>query len=354
MKSSTQKENLIGFSETALKGLFTGWNEKPYRVYQIFNWIYHKGVFDFEDMTNLSKALREKLNETFDIRFPRLTGKQQSRDGTTKFLFELEDGLNIESVWIPDSDRKTLCMSTQVGCRLGCTFCLTATMGLVRNLTTAEMIGQYMAINQALPEQDKITNIVIMGMGEPLDNYDALVEALRLMVSPEGIRISGRKITLSTSGLVDKIRAFQEEDLNVNLAISLNATEDSTRDRIMPINKKYPIKVLMDCLNEYPLKKRQRITFEYVLLKGVNDSLDDAKRLAGILKGFPCKVNLIPWNGFDSGDFTSPSVERVLSFQNYLISKNFTVFIRKTRGADISGACGQLATESLSTSQPPC
>jgi len=249
---------------------------------------------------------------------------------------------------MPSDDRKSLCISTQVGCRLACSFCMTATLGLQRNLTAGEIIGQIVKVNEDLDEKDRVTNIVVMGMGEPLDNYQPLVDALRLMVAPEGMKISNRKITLSTSGLVDKIKDFQEENIHVNLAISLNATLDDVRDKIMPINKKYPIDVLMDTLRNYPLKPNRKLTFEYVLLAGINDTDDDAIRLARLLKGIPCKINLIPFNRIDSGDYHPPSEKRQLSFQNYLISQNYSVFIRKNRGTDILGACGQLAAQSSS------
>lgn len=344
--------NFIGFPESRLKALLGEWNEKPYRARQLFTWIYHHGIMDFDAMTNLSKETRDRLKRHFHVGFPQISGKTVSADGTIKYLFLLEDGENIESVWIPDRDRKTLCISTQVGCRLACSFCLTGTLGLKRNLTSAEIVGQYMAVNRDLPTADKVTNVVVMGMGEPLDNYEPVVDALRLMVSPEGLRISNRKVTLSTSGLVDRIKKFQTENVQVNLAISLNATEDATRERLMPINKKYPISVLIDCLKNYPLKKPRRLTLEYVLLRGVNDSPEDAVRLAKLLKDLSCKINLIPFNRFDGADYEPPSEEALLSFQSYLISKNYTVFIRKSRGSDILGACGQLAAASQPSFSP--
>jgi 23S rRNA (adenine2503-C2)-methyltransferase len=341
-------ENFLGTSEKNLRNYFTEWDVKPYRVHQIFTWVYHKEVRDFDLMTNLSKSLREKLKENFYFSLPVLQEKFPSQDGSVKYLFALEDGSTIESVWMPSDDRKTLCISTQVGCRLACSFCMTATLGLKRNLTAGEIIGQIVKVNEDLADKDRVTNIVVMGMGEPLDNYQPLVDALRLMVAPEGMKISNRKITLSTSGLVDKIKDFQEENIHVNLAISLNATLDEVRDQIMPINKKYPIEVLLDTLRGYPLKPNRKFTFEYVMLAGVNDTDDDAKRLARLLKGIPSKINLIPFNRIEPSDYHPPSESRLLSFQNYLISKNYSVFIRKNRGSDILGACGQLAAQSSS------
>ena len=338
-------ENFLGTSEKKLREYFTQWNVKPYHLHQVFTWVYHKEVRDFALMTNLSKSLRQQLSETFYFSLPGLLEKFPSQDGTVKYLFELEDGSTIESVWMPSEDRKTLCISTQVGCRLACTFCQTGTLGLKRNLSAGEIIGQIIKVNGELAEKDRITNIVVMGMGEPLDNYQPLVDALRLMVAPEAMKISTRKITLSTSGLVDKIKNFQEENIHVNLAISLNATLDETRDQIMPINKKYPLDVLLDTLRNYPLKPNRKLTFEYVLLAGINDTDDDAVRLARLLRGIPSKINLIPFNRIEPSDYHPPSESRLQAFQNYLISKNYSVFIRKNRGTDIMGACGQLAAQ---------
>ena len=340
--------NLIGLSHARLQEFLLGHGVKPYRAHQIFIWVYHYKVYDFDSMTNLSKALRAMLKEHFHISLPRIQTKTTSQDGSIKYLFELEDGLTIESVWMPSDERKTLCVSTQVGCRLACAFCMTGTMGLKRNLTSSEIIGQQIAVNKDLNEDNQITNIVLMGMGEPLDNYDATVDAVRLMILPQALKLSSRKVTLSTAGQVDLIKKFQEEDLPVNLAISLNATDDITRGDIMPINKKYPIEVLMECLRNYPLKPSRRLTFEYVMLGGINDRDDDAKRLAKLLHGIPSKVNLIPFNKFAPSEFKPPTEERVHSFQQYLLAKNYTVFIRRNRATDILGACGQLAAQPLS------
>ncbi len=345
--------NFIGYSQQKLKQLFADWGVPSYRVNQVFSWVYHREVKQFNDMTNLSKDLRARLADHFYIALPRIAHKTQSRDGSIKYLFALANGSQVESVWMPEGARKTLCISSQVGCRLACSFCLTGTLGLKSNLTAGEIIGQYLAVNEDLPEADHATNVVMMGMGEPLDNYDAVCDALRLMVSPEAMRISNRKVTLSTAGLVDRIRQFAQEGLHINLAISLNATEDSTRDAIMPINKKFPIKTLIDCLKKYPLKPNRRITFEYVLIKGINDSDADAVRLGKLLSTLRCKINLIPFNGFEGSPYEAPSEERVKSFQNHLISKKYSAFIRKNRGADILGACGQLAAQAMTCSSTP-
>jgi len=345
MNLELSTQNFFGTSETELKEIFCEWNVETYRVHQVFTWVYHYNCRDFSEMSNISKSLRSKLAEHFHFSLPKIQQRTHSIDGSIKYLMELNDGAVVESVWMPSDSRKTLCLSTQVGCRLNCSFCLTASLGLKRNLTAGEIIGQHIAINEELEEKDQITNVVFMGMGEPLDNYVPVVNALRIMTSPEAMKVSTRKVTVSTSGLVEKIKAFQEENLHINLAISLNASDNATRDWLMPINKKYPIEVLIDCLKKYPLKPQRRHTIEYVLLEGINDSDEDAERLAKWLQGVPCKINLIPFNFFDSSEYRPPSENRVLDFQNYLMKRNFSAFIRKNRATDILGACGQLATQ---------
>ncbi|MBM15848.1 MAG: 23S rRNA (adenine(2503)-C(2))-methyltransferase RlmN [Nitrospina sp.] len=348
MLRKNHKKNFIGTSESYLRNTFTDW--KPYRIHQIFNWVYHYGCRDFSVMTNLSKTMRGQLIDLFYFFLPKIQNKTYSQDGSIKYLLRLEDGALVESVWMPSESRKTLCISTQVGCRLNCSFCLTASLGLKRNLTSGEILGQCIAINEDLEKRDAITNVVFMGMGEPLDNLGPVVEALRLMTAPEAMRLSTRRVTVSTSGLVDKINSFQKENIHINLAISLNATDDETRNRLMPINKKYPIKTLMKCLRNYPLKPQRRHTIEYVLLRDINDSDEDARRLSNWLKGIPCKINLIPFNSFESTEYLPPLESRVLKFQEYLINQNFSAFIRQNRATDILGACGQLATQSKNLS----
>ena len=347
MNNSTvlKTKNFFGVSESELKEIFSTWKVEAYRVNQVFTWVYHYHCRDFNEMSNISKSLRSQLAEHFHFSLPKIQQRTHSKDGSIKYLMELNDGAVVESVWMPSESRKTLCLSTQVGCRLNCSFCLTASLGLKRNLTAGEIIGQHIAINEELDEEDQITNVVFMGMGEPLDNYGPVVDALRIMTSPEAMKVSTRKVTVSTSGLVEKMKAFQEESLHINLAISLNASDNATRDRLMPINKKYPIEVLIDCLKQYPLKPQRRHTIEYVLLEGINDSDEDAQRLAKWLKGVPCKINLIPFNSFESSEYRPPSDQRVLKFQNYLIDQGFSAFIRKNRATDILGACGQLASQ---------
>ena len=338
--------NLIGYPERHLRETLTGWGEAPYRTHQILKWIYQDGATRFDGMTNLSKTLRRRLAERFVIRLPRLVARKASQDGTLKFLFETESGDQIESVWMPETNRRTLCISSQVGCRLGCTFCLTGTLGLKGPLTAGDLLGQYLAVQQDLPPEDRVTNIVLMGMGEPLDNYDSVVEALRLWLSPEALRFPTRKITLSTAGLVDKLDRFARENLPVNLAVSLNATDNATRNDLMPINRKFPIETLLACLRRFPVKPNRRITIEYVLLGGINDSGEDAVRLARLLRGLPCKINLIPFNAFPGSPYRAPGPETVERFQQTLLDSHYSVFVRKNRGGDILGACGQLAAQS--------
>ena len=344
---TSSPKNFFGTSELRLKEIFSDWEVETYRIHQVFTWVYHYHCRDFNEMTNLSKSLRSRLAENFYFALQKIQSRTQSKDGSFKYLFELDDGAVVESVWMPSNSRNTLCLSTQVGCRLNCSFCLTASLGLKRNLTAGEIIGQHIAINGELEEKDQITNIVFMGMGEPLDNYGPVVDALRLMTSPEAMKISTRKVTVSTSGLVDKMKAFQKENLAINLAISLNASDNPTRDQLMPINRKYPIEVLIDCLKKYPLKPQRRHTIEYVLLAGINDSDEDARRLAKWLKDVPCKINLIHFNSFASSEYRPPSEAKVLKFQNFLIEQNFSAFIRQNRATDILGACGQLAAQSV-------
>lgn len=298
-------------------------------------------------MSNVSKALKEKLQEHFSLCLPKIKSRTHSEDGSIKYLFELANGGQVESIWMPDGDRRTLCISSQVGCRLACSFCLTGTLGLKEQLTAGEILGQYMAVNDDLPQDKQVTNIVMMGMGEPLDNYAAVVDAIKLLISTEALRFPIRKVTVSTSGLVDKIRDFGNEGLNVNLAVSLNATDNPTRDKIMPINKKYPIETLIACLQDFPLKAGRRITVEYVLLGGINDRMEDARRLSRLLSGFPCKINLIPFNWYEGSAYEAPEESQVELFRDYLVSKHYSTFVRKNRGTDILGACGQLAAESF-------
>ncbi len=321
-----------------------GWPK--YRAQQLRDWIYQKRISRFEEMTNLSKSDREILETRAVLSAPELAQHRRSEDGTQKFLFRLSDGQEIESVLIPDDDRNTLCISTQVGCTLDCAFCLTGTMGLIRNLKAHEIVDQVLWMQSHMEPDQHLTNVVLMGMGEPLANYREVTEALGRLLHPKMVGLGPRRITLSTSGLVPQIKKLGESGLNVNLAVSLNATTNTVRDRIMPaINKQYPLETLLQTCRDYPLPPRRRIFFEYVLLKGVNDTENDARRLLRLLKGIPCKVNLIPFNDYPGAPFGRPDDETVLRFQKILIEGRLPAFIRKSRGRDILAACGQLRTE---------
>jgi 23S rRNA (adenine2503-C2)-methyltransferase len=329
-----------------------------YRAEQLLNWIYKRHASEIDAITEFSKDLRSHLNGIAFISNLELVERLQSADGTEKFLFSLEDGNTIESVLIPDEDRFTLCISSQAGCAIGCQFCLTGKSGFVRNLESYEIIDQIIAVNKIMSETDdkniptllkggkgglpdkKITNIVFMGMGEPLMNFDNVVEALWRII--QFIGISKRKITVSTAGIVPKMLLLPFKAPDINLAISLNTADNETRNRLMPINKKYPIESLIASCKKYPLQPGRRITFEYVMIDGINDSSYDAHRLTKLLKGIRCKINLIPLNPHPESDFKRPPEKRILEFQKILLNKNIRALIRESRGQDILAACGQL------------
>lgn len=335
--------NIKDLSPGELGKFVTDKGFEPFRARQIGKWVYRKGALTFDEMTDLSKEMREFLKSSFSAGDSiDLADEQISKDGTRKYLFRLRDGNQIESVLIPDKGRHTLCVSSQVGCTLGCTFCLTGTVGRIRNLTPSEILDQYLLVNRY--SGGSVTNIVFMGMGEPLDNLDNLVRALKSMTDENFLALSPKRITVSTSGLVPKIKELGEQ-ISVNLAVSLNAPRDELRDEIMPINKKYPIKELIKASVKFPVPPRKALMFEYVLLSDVNDSDRDAYDLGHLLGGINCKVNLIPFNEADPLPYRSPSRERVLSFQEILMSFGVNVRIRKSRGRDILGACGQLAAK---------
>lgn len=317
---------------------------KGYRAGQITSWIYQHYAVSFEEMTNIAKAERDQLAAVFSMTAPSLLQAERSSDGTRKFLFGLEDGHTIESVLIPDDDRQTLCISSQVGCQQACRFCLTGQGGFTRNLVFYEIADQVLEVARILRDEEarRITNIVLMGMGEPLANFDEVIKAIQVITSDRALGFSGRKLTLSTNGLVPEMEALGRAGAKVNLAVSLNATTDETRDRIMPVNRRYPLEDLLAACRRYPLDPRRRITFEYVLLRGINDSEDDALRLTRLLKGIKCKVNLIPFNPFPGSDFKRPDDAAVKRFQKILQDRHYTALVRESRGRDISAACGQL------------
>jgi 23S rRNA (adenine2503-C2)-methyltransferase len=342
------RPDLRSVARAELDGLVAELRERPFRSRQIFRWIHRRGAASFDEMTDVPRPLRAVLESRFQLATLERTAEQRSSDGTIKWKWRTADGRFIESVYMPETERKTLCVSSQVGCGIGCVFCLTATMGLVRNLTVGEIVDQVHRANRRLVELGEgagprpLTNLVFMGMGEPLANFDPLVAALEILLSEDGPNFSHRHVTVSTAGLVPMIRRLGEET-KVKLAVSLNATTDEIRSRIMPINTRYPIAELLRACRAFPMKQGRRITFEYVLLGGVNDSDEDADRLGRLLKGVPSKVNLIPYNECPGLEFRAPEPGRVEGFRDRVVAYGITAVVRKSRGREIAAACGQLA-----------
>ena len=328
---------------------------EPFHARQIYRWLYRRGVSDFEAMTDLSRPMRVRLATELRIGTPALVRRETSTDGTAKFLLALEDGRQIEAVCIPEtaerssggSDRMTFCISTQVGCAMKCGFCLTGKMGLVRNLTAGEIAGQVRVLAAEISLRDKRFNIVLMGMGEPLHNYDNTMKALRLLADPQGLALSPRRVTLSTIGVLPALERLAHEPLMPNLAISLHATTEDQRDALVPVNRKYGLQDILDACRRFPLKHRRRITFEYVLLRGVNDSPDDARRLVRLMHGIRSKINLIPLNEAPGIPFNRPTDKEVDAFAGILVKHDLVVSVRKSRGRDIRAACGQLIVEGV-------
>ncbi len=314
---------------------------QPYRARQIFSWLHQKLTPDFDHMTSLPLNMRAQLKQTCAISNFAPCTVARSQDGSRKYIFETADGHGIESVLIPERRHLTLCISTQIGCAMGCRFCCTGQGGLMRNLRTAEIINQVLAIVQEQNLADRLPNIVFMGMGEPLANYDNLITSIHILQDENGLHYSHRKITVSTCGLVPRILALGR-DADVNLAISLNAPDDRLRDQLMPINKTYPLARLLEAARSYPLPPRKRITFEYILMRDINDSERHARTLTKLLAGIRCKINLIPFNEHPYSDFRAPGEQQLLTFQKILLAHNYTASIRRSKGADIAAACGQL------------
>ena len=339
-------ENLMGHDRQALETFFASIGEKSFRATQVLKWVHQQGVYDFSEMTNLSKSLRSKLSSEAAFVVPEIINDQVSDDGTRKWLLRLEDGNSIETVFIPEAGRGTLCVSSQVGCALNCSFCATARQGFNRNLTSAEIIGQLRLANQLLLSADNerpVTNVVMMGMGEPLLNYDNVVRAMQLMQEDFAYGLSKRRVTLSTSGLLPEMQRLSK-DCAVSLAVSLHAPDDELRNELVPINRKYPIRELMKACREYTRGlPHQKITFEYVMLEGVNDSDNDARKLAKMVGNVPCKINLIPFNPFENSGYSSSPLSRINRFRDILMQKGIMTVTRKTRGEEIDAACGQLA-----------
>ena len=332
-----QRVDLKNFTLPELIDFLSGKGKERFRATQLFKWIYQKDVRSFAEMTNLSKELRQELAATACISDLTPAAVEEGSDGTRKYLFDLGDGNAVEAVLIPDEGRNTLCLSSQAGCAMACRFCLTGTFRLSRNLTAAEIVNQVCAVRR----DAEIRNIVFMGMGEPLANLENVIRAIRVLVEDNGLQFSSRRVTVSTCGLVPEMDILGRE-VTVNLAVSLNATTDEERDLLMPVNRAYPLAELMAACRRFPLPSRRKITFEYVMIRGLNDSLEDAKRLLRLIADIPHKVNLIPFNEHEGCDFTSPTRAAIDAFHKYLIDRHVTVITRESRGGDISAACGQL------------
>jgi 23S rRNA (adenine2503-C2)-methyltransferase len=341
----TSRTDLAELDRPALEAWLETRGLERFRARQIFRWIYRHGVTDLDAMTDLPRERRTALADEVAIRTPAIVEREKSADGTEKLLLELADGRRIESVFIPDTPSMTFCISTQVGCAMACAFCLTGKMGLVRNLTAGEIVGQVRVLVDAVHMRGKRFNIVLMGMGEPLHNYDETMKALRILADEDGLAVSPRRVTLSTVGLLPALERLATEPIMPNLAISLHAPDDATRGQLVPINKKYGVGDIISACKRFPLKRRNRITFEYVLLAGVNDAPEDARRLARLLAGVKSKVNLIPLNAAAGIAFERPSDETVDRFARILAEHHLTVSVRKSRGRDIRAACGQLIVE---------
>ena len=341
------KTNLLNYDLAGLTAHFAQMGEKPFRARQVMRWMHQGAAGDFDEMTDLAKSLRAKLKESAQVGVPALMTTQESRDGTRKWLLDVGTGNGVETVFIPETDRGTLCISSQVGCALECTFCSTGRQGFNRNLSTAEIIGQLWWANKALgatPKDERvISNVVMMGMGEPLANYDNVVTALSIMLDDHGYALSRRRVTVSTSGMVPQMDRLKE-DMPVALAVSLHAPNDAIRNEIVPLNKKYPLKELMAACRRYLVKApRDFVTFEYVMLDGVNDKPEHARELLELVKDVPCKFNLIPFNPFPNSGYNRSSDENIRVFRDILYQAGLVVTVRKTRGDDIDAACGQLA-----------
>lgn len=342
MLTENKVRNFYSLNLSDLEALFKAHGKEKFRAQQLFKWVYEKRVSDPEQMTNLSKDFRKELGQYVEFSMPTIVQHLKSVDGTQKFLFDIGDFKTVEAVLIPSEDRMTLCLSSEVGCNMACKFCFTGKQKLQRRLTSNEIVGQFMRAQDVLGEQ-KITNIVFMGMGEPLDNSDEVFKAIEIIHSPWGMNFSRRRVTVSTSGIVPEMWKIAHH--KVRLAVSLNGYDDESRSQIMPINKKYPLKDLMKACHEYIDATKDRVTFEYVLLKGITDQLEHARKLVQLTKSIPCKINIIPFNEHPGSGFERPSDNQILKFQNELMSLGAHVLLRRTMGRDIFAACGQLRSE---------
>lgn len=338
-------KNIKDYNLEELKNELKGIGEKPFRAEQIFKWLYDEKVQSFDEMTNLSLELREKLKENYTICNFNILKKQESKDGTIKYLFDVLDGNAIETVLMKYHHGNSICVSSQIGCKMGCKFCASTGINFIRNLTSGEIVEQIIRVEQDIGE--RISNVVLMGIGEPLDNYDNVVNAIRLINHPKGLNIGARHISISTSGLVPKIYQLAEENIQCTLSISLHATDNQKRSSMMPVNNTYPIEELLQACKDYIAKTNRRISFEYALAKGNNDNLEDAKQLVKLLKGMLCHVNLIPINKIENGKFDKSSNENIMKFRDYLNEHGIVATIRRELGSDIDAACGQLRRKNL-------
>ena len=346
-------QSFFGLTLKDLEASIGSLGKEKFRARQLYTWIYTKSVFDFYEMTNIPKSLRKIFQEMFSTELLEIKEVLQSSDGSRKFAFAASNGNIIESILMPEKERNTLCISSQIGCRMGCKFCVTGKIGFKRNLTAAEIVNQVVTVKEYLGKNDerRITNLVFMGMGEPVDNLDNVLKALTILKESIGLDFSYRRITLSSVGLIDGLRTLPLK--TASIAISLNAADDVTRSRLMPINRLYPIGKIVDYVRFFQGPNRIRTTFEYVIIKDINDSPEDAKRLADLLKGVKCKINLIPYNESPYAEFKAPDSKSVTMFHDYLYGRHFTTMIRDSRGQDVAGACGQLGMRYLEKSQIP-
>lgn len=338
-------KNIKDYNLEELKNELKEIGEKPFRAEQIFKWLYHEKVQSFDEMTNLSLELREKLKENYTICNFNILKKQESKDGTIKYLFDVLDDNAIETVLMKYHHGNSICVSSQIGCKMGCKFCASTGINFIRNLTSGEIVEQIIRVEQDTGE--RISNVVLMGIGEPLDNYDNVVNAIRLINHPKGLNIGARHISISTSGLVPKIYQLAEENIQCTLSISLHATDNQKRNRMMPVNNTYPIEELLQACKDYIANTNRRISFEYALAKDNNDNLEDAKQLVKLLKGMLCHVNLIPINKIENGKFDKSSNENIMKFRDYLNDHGIVATIRRELGSDIDAACGQLRRKNL-------
>ena len=338
-------KNIKNYNLPELKEEFISIGEKPFRAEQVFKWIYEQNATSFDEMTNLSLELREKLKENYTLNAFKILKKQKSADGTIKYLFDVLDGNGVETVLMKYHHGYSLCVSSQIGCKMGCKFCASTGIPFIRNLSSGEIVEELLAVQR--DENIKISNVVFMGIGEPLDNYENVVNAIRILNNQKGLSIGARHISISTSGLVPKIYKLAEENIQCTLSISLHATIDEKRSSMMPVNNRYNIQELLQACKDYIAKTNRRISFEYALAKDNNDNLEDAKRLVKLLKGMLCHVNLIPINKIENGNYTKSSNENILKFRDYLNDHGIVATVRRELGSDIDAACGQLRRKSL-------